>query len=196
MGSQVQGSEGPRGQIDVRGHHLPNGGRVLEAIGRERIELVITTGPCCATHSLRRHHARGRVSVMSITSILYRTSAGSPTRSWSDVGVLLVPEQFAKIQRQAGDGPIGQEFFKACATWVWALLKHQHDPQLPNAAGMCVCVCVCRFSLTAREVSSTWNPLISPISRVLGRPFYNHRHLFFGARPCSKEDNVEERREI
>ncbi len=40
MGSQVQGSEGPRGQIDVRGHHLPNGGRVLEAIGRERIELV------------------------------------------------------------------------------------------------------------------------------------------------------------
>ena len=78
---------------------------------------------------------------MSITSILYRTSAGSPTRSWSDVGVLLVPEQFAKIQRQAGDGPIGQEFFKACATWVWALLKHQHDPQLPNAAGMCVCVC-------------------------------------------------------
>ena len=110
---------------------------------------------------------------MSITSILYRTSAGSPTRSWSDVGVLLVPEQFAKIQRQAGDGPIGQEFFKACATWVWALLKHQHDPQLPNAAGMCVCVCVCRFSLTAREVSSTWNPLISPISRVLGRPGYH-----------------------
>ena len=47
MGSQVQGSEGPRGQIDVRGHHLPNGGRVLEAIGRERIELVITTGPDC-----------------------------------------------------------------------------------------------------------------------------------------------------
>ena len=46
MGSKVQGSEGPRGQIDVRGHHLPNG-RVLEAIGRERIELVITTGPNC-----------------------------------------------------------------------------------------------------------------------------------------------------
>ena len=45
------------------------------------------------------------------------------------------------VEVQAGDGPIGQEFFKACATWVWALLKHQHDPQLPNAAGMCVCVC-------------------------------------------------------
>ena len=28
----------------------------------------------CATHSLRRHLARGRVSVMSITSILYRTT--------------------------------------------------------------------------------------------------------------------------
>ena len=47
MGSKVQGSEGPRGQIDVRGHHLPNGGRVLEASGRERIGLVITTGPDC-----------------------------------------------------------------------------------------------------------------------------------------------------
>ena len=40
-------SEGPRGQVDVRGHHLPNGGRVLEASGRERIGLVIATGPDC-----------------------------------------------------------------------------------------------------------------------------------------------------
>ena len=52
-----------------------------------------------------------------------------------EVGILLDPNQFAKIQRMAGDGPIGQEFFKACAAWAWALLKHQHDPQLPNPAG-------------------------------------------------------------
>ena len=40
MGSQVQGSEGPRGQIDVRGHHLPNGGRGRRWVGR-LLELVI-----------------------------------------------------------------------------------------------------------------------------------------------------------
>ena len=51
------------------------------------------------------------------------------------VGILLDPKQFAKIQRMAGDGLIGQEFFKACAAWAWALLKHQHDPQLPDPAG-------------------------------------------------------------
>ena len=35
---------------------------------------TIAAHGCCATHSLRRHHARGRVSVMSITSIIYRTT--------------------------------------------------------------------------------------------------------------------------
>ena len=47
VGSALRASEGPRGQVDVRGHHLPNGGRVLEASGRERIGLVIATGPDC-----------------------------------------------------------------------------------------------------------------------------------------------------
>ena len=47
VGSALRASEGPRGQFDVRGHHLPNGGRVLETSGRERIGLVITTGPDC-----------------------------------------------------------------------------------------------------------------------------------------------------
>ena len=47
FGLDYRASEGPRGQVGVRGHHLPNGGRVLEASGRERIGLVITTGPDC-----------------------------------------------------------------------------------------------------------------------------------------------------
>ena len=47
VGSALRASEGPRGQVDVRGHHLPNGGRVLEASGRERIGPVVTTGPDC-----------------------------------------------------------------------------------------------------------------------------------------------------
>ena len=36
FGLDYRASEGPRGQVGVRGHHLPNGGRVLEASGRER----------------------------------------------------------------------------------------------------------------------------------------------------------------
>ena len=47
FGLDYRASEGPRGQVGVRGHHLPNGGRVLEASGRERIGLVIATGPDC-----------------------------------------------------------------------------------------------------------------------------------------------------
>jgi hypothetical protein len=49
------------------------------------------------------------------------------------VGVLLDPEQFAKIQRVAGDGRVGQAFFKACAAWAWALLKKEHDPTFPDS---------------------------------------------------------------
>ena len=41
FGLDYRASEGPRGQVGVRGHHLPNGGRVLEASGRERTGLVI-----------------------------------------------------------------------------------------------------------------------------------------------------------
>ena len=81
---------------------------------------------------------RGRIGcvdrMLASENIAQLDLSGTTTRSF-EVGVLLVPEQFAKIQRMAGDGPIGQEFFKACAAWAWALLKHQHDPQLPNAAG-------------------------------------------------------------
>ena len=47
FGLDYRASEGPRGQVDVRGRHLSYGGRVLEASGRERIGLVITTGPDC-----------------------------------------------------------------------------------------------------------------------------------------------------
>ena len=46
-GERTRASEGPRGQVDVRGHHLPNGGRVLETSGRERIGPVVTIGPDC-----------------------------------------------------------------------------------------------------------------------------------------------------
>ena len=49
------------------------------------------------------------------------------------VGVLLDPEQFAKIQRVAGDNRLGQAFFKACAAWAWALLKKEHDPKFPDS---------------------------------------------------------------
>ena len=49
------------------------------------------------------------------------------------VGVLLDPEQFAKIQRVAGDSRVGQAFFKACAAWAWALLKKEHDPTFPDS---------------------------------------------------------------
>ena len=69
MGSALRASEGPRGQVDVRGHHLPNGGRVLEASGRERIGLVITTGPDYA--------ARGRVSVIIVGKLPGNEISGS-----------------------------------------------------------------------------------------------------------------------
>ena len=52
-------------------------------------------------------------------------------RQGPHVGLLLVPKDFAAIQRMAGDGVIGQAFFKACAAWAWALLKQEHDPDLP-----------------------------------------------------------------
>ena len=48
------------------------------------------------------------------------------------LAVLLDPEQFAKIQPFAGDGRVGQAFFKACAAWAWALLKKEHDPTFPK----------------------------------------------------------------
>ena len=49
------------------------------------------------------------------------------------LAVLLDPEQFAKIQPFAGDGRVGQAFFKACAAWAWALLKKEHDPTFPDS---------------------------------------------------------------
>ena len=49
------------------------------------------------------------------------------------LAVLLDPEQFAKIQGAAGDGRVGQAFFKACAAWAWALLKKEHDPSFPDS---------------------------------------------------------------
>ena len=49
------------------------------------------------------------------------------------LAVLLDPEQFAKIQGAAGDGRVGQAFFKACAAWAWALLKKEHDPKFPDS---------------------------------------------------------------
>ena len=48
------------------------------------------------------------------------------------LAVILDPEQFAKIQPIAGDGRVGQAFFKACAAWAWALLKKEHDPTFPK----------------------------------------------------------------
>ena len=49
------------------------------------------------------------------------------------LAVILDPEQFAKIQPIAGDGRVGQAFFKACAAWAWALLKKEHDPTFPDS---------------------------------------------------------------
>ena len=62
---------------------------------------------------------------------IIREIAEEKRRSGLTVGLLLDPEDFAKIQRVVGDGIIGQAFFKACAAWVWALLKKEHDPEFP-----------------------------------------------------------------
>jgi len=60
------------------------------------------------------------------TEIPYEKSQYGP-----NVGLLLEPKYFAAIQRLVSDGVIGQAFFKACAAWAWALLKKEHDPELP-----------------------------------------------------------------